>query len=257
MLGARLACYGRLEPRLRLALDQLLGRRVRRVTAKHDISRENERPQALSVIRRGWACRYKTMPDGQRQLLAILLPGDIVDLHLHVLACTDHSVGAITAVELSLVDPLELDALARQYPVLGDMLARQSLSQQAMEREWLLGIGQRSAHEKIAQLLLEIYIRLRLVGLADAHGCEMPLTQFDIAEAAGLTAVHVNRTLQSLRREGLIVLERRRLTLPDPDRLANAAMFNPVALHLDPDVLAAAAIPSGHRSSIWSVPQYG
>lgn len=257
MLGARLACYGRLDPRLRVAVDQLAARRVRRVSAKRDILRESEHPHSLIAVRRGWACRYKTLPGGQRQLLAILLPGDLVDLHAQVLACTDHSVAAITNVEVSLIDPHELDTLVRQHPPLGDRLARQALAQQAVEREWLLSIGQRSAHEKIAQLLLEIYVRLRLVGLADAHGCDMPLTQFDMAEAAGLTAVHVNRTLQALRRDGLIVLERRRLTLPDPDRLANAAMFNPVSLHLDPDVLAAVAIPSGHRSPIWSVTDFG
>lgn len=256
MLAARLACFGAIDTKLRGLIDQLARRRVRRVAAKRDMLRENERPQTLIAIRRGWACRYKTLPGGQRQLLAILLPGDLIDLHFQVLACVDHSVAAITEVELTLIEPGELDALARQHRSLADRLARQALAQQAMEREWLLSIGQRSAYEKLSLLLLEIFVRLRLVGLADGNSCEMPLTQFDIAEAAGLTAVHVNRTLQAMRRDGLIVLDRRRLTLPDPDRLANAAIFNPVAFHLDPDVAAAAEIPSAHRTPFLSMSSF-
>lgn len=257
MLSARLSSFIPLDTRTRAAIDQLAARRVRKIGAKRDIIRENERPQTLIAIRRGWACRYKTMPDGQRQQLAILLPGDLVDLHLQVLACTDHSVAAITPVEVSLIDPHELERVVQERSTLADALARQAHAQQALEREWLLSIGQRTAHEKISQLLLELFVRLRLVGLADGNSCEMPLTQFDMAEAAGLTAVHVNRTLQALRRDGLIVLERRRLTLPDPDRLANAAMFNPVSLHLDPGAAAAAAIPSAHRSTMWSISDFG
>ena len=257
MLSARLASFIPLDTRTRAAIDQLAARRVRKIGAKRDIIRENERPQTLIAIRRGWACRYKTMPDGQRQQLAILLPGDLVDLHLQVLACTDHSVAAITPVEVSLIDPHELERVVQERPALADALARQAHAQQALEREWLLSIGQRTAHEKISQLLLELFVRLRLVGLADGNSCEMPLTQFDMAEAAGLTAVHVNRTLQALRRDGLIVLERRRLTLPDPDRLANAAMFNPVSMHIDPGVAAAAAIPCGYRSTMWSISDFG
>lgn len=257
MLSARLASFIPLDTRTRAAIDQLAARRVRKIGAKRDIIRENERPQTLIAIRRGWACRYKTMPDGQRQQLAILLPGDLVDLHLQVLACTDHSVAAITPVEVSLIDPHELERVVQERSTLADALARQAHAQQALEREWLLSIGQRTAHEKISQLLLELFVRLRLVGLADGNSCEMPLTQFDMAEAAGLTAVHVNRTLQALRRDGLIVLERRRLTLLDPDRLANAAMFNPVSLHLDPGAAAAAAIPSAHRSTMWSISDFG
>lgn len=257
MLSARLASFIPLDTRTRAAIDQLAARRVRKIGAKRDIIRENERPQTLIAIRRGWACRYKTMPDGQRQQLAILLPGDLVDLHLQVLACTVHSVAAITPVEVSLIDPHELERVVQERSTLADALARQAHAQQALEREWLLSIGQRTAHEKISQLLLELFVRLRLVGLADGNSCEMPLTQFDMAEAAGLTAVHVNRTLQALRRDGLIVLERRRLTLLDPDRLANAAMFNPVSLHLDPGAAAAAAIPSAHRSTMWSISDFG
>lgn len=103
----------------------------------------------------------------------------------------------------------------------------------SVQREWTLNVGQRSAFERVAYLLVELFLRLECVGLTDGESCEFPLTQTDLADATGLTAVHVNRTLQELRRAGLIVLQNRTLTLPNRDALKRAAMFNSNYLHLD------------------------
>jgi CRP-like cAMP-binding protein len=109
----------------------------------------------------------------------------------------------------------------------------ESLVNSAIQREWTLNVGQRTAYERISHLLAELYLRLKTVGLTQNGSCDFPLTQTDVADATGLTAVHVNRTLQELRRDNLIVLERRRLTIPDLRSLMDAAMFNPNYLHLD------------------------
>jgi CRP-like cAMP-binding protein len=103
----------------------------------------------------------------------------------------------------------------------------------AIQREWTLNIGQRTAFERIAHLLVELYLRLKTVGRTHDHGCDFPLTQNDLADATGLTAVHVNRTLQELRKEKLIELDRKQLRILDLDRLMDVAMFNANYLHLD------------------------
>jgi CRP-like cAMP-binding protein len=103
----------------------------------------------------------------------------------------------------------------------------------AIQREWTLNLGQRTAYERLGHLLVELYVRLRAVGRAEEGRCDFPLTQTDLAEASGLTAVHVNRTLQELRGDGLIELERRQLHILDMQRLMDSASFNPNYLHLD------------------------
>jgi CRP-like cAMP-binding protein len=102
----------------------------------------------------------------------------------------------------------------------------------AIQREWTLNLGQRTAYERIAHLFVELFLRLEVVGLTNGGSCEFPLTQNDIADATGLTAVHVNRTLQDLRRDGLVELQSRVLTIPDMKALKNAALFNENYLHL-------------------------
>jgi CRP-like cAMP-binding protein len=103
----------------------------------------------------------------------------------------------------------------------------------AIQREWTLNLGQRSAYERLAHLLVELYIRLAAVGRAQEGRCDFPLTQNDLADATGLTAVHVNRTLQELRRDELIELDRKQLRILDLKRMMDVSMFNPNYLHLD------------------------
>jgi CRP-like cAMP-binding protein len=145
----------------------------------------------------------------------------------------DHSIGAITRLAVSDISPEEMSQLTTNHPRITQALWWESLVQHAIQREWTINLGQRTAYERIAHLFVELFLRLRTVGLTRNGSCDFPLTQVDIADATGLTPVHVNRTLQELRRDNLIVLERKQLEIPDLNRLTDVAMFNPNYLHLD------------------------
>lgn len=229
-LALRLEAFTRLSSDDRAAI-QKVSRVSRVVPARRDVIREGEKPKNILLMVDGWACRYKSLPDGRRQIIAFFVPGDLCDLNIHVLNEMDHSLGAITRLSVADISPDDMDALTASCPRITQALWWESLVQQSIQREWTLNIGQRTAYERIAHLLVELFLRLRSVKLTQGDSCDFPLTQTDIADATGLTAVHVNRTLQELRREGLIELEKRRLRIPRLDRLMDAAMFNPNYLH--------------------------
>jgi len=136
------------------------------------------------------------------------------------------------------VPPEELGALCKRSPAIARALRIDGLVTAAIQREWTVNLGQRTARERLAHMMCEIFMRLDTVGLAEGTRCEMPLTQCDLGEASGMTSVHVNRTLQELRREGLISLSHRILTIPDFAALADVAMFAGGYLHLDERALA-------------------
>ena len=132
-----------------------------------------------------------------------------------------------------MITPDEMTRLTHERPRVTQALWWHELVTTAIQREWTLNLGQRTAYERLGHLLVELYLRLRTVGLASNGRCDFPLTQNDLGDATGLTPVHVNRTLQELRRDGLIELERRHLHILDIERLKSVSMFNPNYLHLD------------------------
>ena len=202
------------------------------VQPRRDLIREGETPKFVHLMVDGWACRYKTLPDGRRQIVAFFIPGDFCDLNVYILKEMDHSIGAITRLSVADISREDMDALTAGHPRITQGLWWEALVNAAIQREWTLNIGQRTAYERIAHLLVELHMRLKTVGLTQNGSCDFPLTQTDIVDATGLTAVHVNRTLQELRRDDLIILERRQLTIPDIRKLMDASMFNPNYLHL-------------------------
>jgi len=212
---------------------QRVGKVSRTIAARRDLIREGEKPKFVHLIVDGWACRYKTLPDGRRQIVAFFVPGDFCDLNVYILKEMDHSVGAITRLSVADISREEMDNITANFPRITQALWWEALVTNAIQREWTLNIGQRTAYERIGHLLLELHMRLRTVGLTQDGSCDFPLTQNDLADATGLTAVHVNRTLQELRRDGLIELERKRLNIPNLRRLQDASMFNANYLHLD------------------------
>ena len=231
-LLSRLEAFTRLSTEDKAALAKLS--KVSRVVApRRDLIREGEEPKYVHLMVDGWACRYKTLPDGRRQVVAFFVPGDFCDLNVYILRQMDHSIGAITRLAVADISPEDMNNLTTHHPRITQGLWWESLVQHAIQREWTLNLGQRTAYERIAHLFVELFLRLRTVGLTRNGSCDFPLTQVDIADATGLTPVHVNRTLQELRRDELIVLERKQLEIPDLKRLTDVAMFNPNYLHLD------------------------
>jgi CRP-like cAMP-binding protein len=228
----RLDAYARLSPQDRAAIANITTN-PRDIAPRRDVIREGDKPRLVHLILSGWGCRYKTLPDGRRQIVAFFIPGDFCDLNVYYLKQMDHSIGAITRMRVAEIAREEMDSLAFAHPHVAQALWCEQLVNDSIQREWTLNVGQRTAYERIAHLLAELFVRLRAVGLTRGDGCDLPITQTDIADATGLTAVHVNRTLQELRRDGLIELERKRLRIPDLKRLTDAAMFNPNYLHLD------------------------
>lgn len=210
-----------------------LARKVRLIEAGVDIIQEGDRPETVNLFLDGWACRYKQLEDGRRQIVAFFVPGDLCDIHIYVLREMDHAIAAITPVRLATV-PREilLDTMDR-HPRITRALWWESLVNAAIQREWTVNIGRRTALERLAHLFCELFLRLRAVGLAEGSTCPFPLTQLELADATGLTNVHVNRTLKEMRNAGLIVLKSRQLTVPDLAALQKAALFNPNYLHLE------------------------
>ncbi|RXZ34270.1 Crp/Fnr family transcriptional regulator [Sphingomonas desiccabilis] len=229
----KLQAFTRLSSFDREALAALGHLQTQEAQPRRDLIREGEQPKAVRLILSGWACRYKDLPDGRRQIVGFFVPGDFCDLNVYILKEMDHSLSAITRVLYAEIAPDEMERLIDERPRISQALLWHELVNASIQREWLLNVGQRSARERIAHLLTELFLRLRAVRLTEGNACDFPLTQADIAEATGLTSVHVNRTLQELRREGLIELTQRRLIIPDLDALMGVAMFNPNYLHLD------------------------
>ena len=231
-VASKLEAFTKLSADDKAALAHL-SRNVRIVEARRDLISEGDRPRFLHLVLDGWGCRYKQLPDGKRQIVSLLLPGDFCDFNACILKAMDHSIGAITRLKVAVIAPDELNAVTAERPRITQALWWHELVTTAVQREWTLSLGQRTAYERLAHLLVELYIRLELVGRAHQGRCDFPLTQNDLADATGLTSVHVNRTVQELRRDGLIELERKQLQIRDLERMTDIAMFNPNYLHLD------------------------
>ncbi|MBI0535916.1 Crp/Fnr family transcriptional regulator [Roseomonas sp. KE2513] len=206
---------------------------VRQIGPRGDIIREGDRPQTLNIVLSGWACRYKHLEDGRRQIISLVLPGDFCDSHVFVLRQMDHSIGSLTPVTYAQLPRRRVEEMTAKHPRLSQAFLWDALVNAAIQREWTVSLGQRHALERMAHLMCEIFLRLRGVGQTEGNSCDLPLTQAGMADAMGLSVVHVNRTLQELRAMKLIVLKGRTLTIPDIAALQDAAQFNPNYLHLD------------------------
>ena len=213
------------------ALDRALRERVLRLDAGQDLIAEGDRPDRVRIVLSGWLARYKTLEDGRRQIVDFILPGDTCDAFAYLLPHQDHSICSLTAVVYSEIDLDKFEALIASDRLLTEAFWCESLAHCAIQREWAVNIGRRMALERVAHLLCEIFERLRSVGLVNGDSCPFPVTQMDLADATGLSVVHLNRTLQELRAAGLIVLRERMLTINDLEGLKNTGLFTPLYLH--------------------------
>ncbi|MEP9402721.1 Crp/Fnr family transcriptional regulator [Sphingomonas sp. VNH70] len=202
-------------------------------TRRHaDIIAQGDRPQAIHLLIHGWAARYRLLPDGSRQITAFLIPGDFCDLHVTVLDRMDHGIVALTDCDYACIPSDALDACAAERPSLARAFWRATLVDEAILREWVVNVGRRDATQAVAHLLCELHLRARMAGLAHGDVFDLPVTQDDLADATGMTPVHMNRTLQKLRGDGLIELAHRQLTVLDLAGLRAQAGFDPAYLHL-------------------------
>ncbi|WP_262269979.1 Crp/Fnr family transcriptional regulator [Microvirga yunnanensis] len=203
------------------------------IAAHTDLIREDAPPDGVYLILSGWACRYKTLPDGERQIMAYFIPGDLCDQRIFVLKRMDHSISTLTPAKVAVIPAETMIDLTECHPRIARALWWSTLVDEAITREWVVNVGQRKAFERVAHLICEMFVRVRAVGLAEDLSFEFPVTQTDLADTVGLTLVHTNRMLQELRAEGLIAWKGKRLTILDFERLADLSMFNPNYLHLE------------------------
>jgi len=188
---------------------------------------------ASTLLVEGIVCRFKDLADGQRQIMELHVGGDFVDLHGFLLKQLDHNVGSMTPVRIAVVPHDALRGITETHPHLGRMLWFSTLLDAAIHREKILSIGRRSALARIAHIFCELFVRLRIIGLAKDSGYALPLTQADLADVTGLTSVHVNRMLKKLRDDNLLTFRGGIVTIGDWDRLQRVAEFDPAYLHLE------------------------
>jgi len=196
--------------------------------------READVPEHCAVLVSGFAYRQKLAGDGSRQIVALHIPGDALDFQNLFLDVSDHSVQMLTRAEVAFLTMRDLQLLARERPAVAHAILVKILVEASIFREWVLNVGRRDSRTRIVHLLCELGVRLDAEGLADDYGYELPMTQEQLADAVGLTPVHVNRTLKALEAEGLIVRSKRSISFPDWKRLRNVGDFNQRYLHLEP-----------------------
>lgn len=206
--------------------------RTRQVGPRQDIVREGDAPDVVRLVLDGMACRYKSLSNGGRSIVALLLPGDFCDLHVAVLGEMDHAIATFTPCTVAEIPRATIDELTGRHPNIARALWWATLVDEGVLREWLINMSTRRAEQRTAHLFCELLVRLRAVGLADEDGYDLSLTQQELADVLALSTVHMNRTLQSLREHDLIVLRDRRLTIPNVARLSAYAEFKPGYLRL-------------------------
>ncbi len=201
-------------------------RRRRTYMSGQNMIHEGQPNASAFVLADGWACSYKMLQDGERQIVDFQIPGDFLGLRSILFRTADHSVEAITRIEASeMLESDILDAFSNA-PRLATAILWAASRDEAMVVEHLVNIGRRSAEERMAHFLLELGARLQLVGLADRTGFDCPLTQYHLADLLGLSAVHVNRVLRHMREDGLVTFKKGRVVFDDFDRLTKLADFD-------------------------------
>jgi CRP-like cAMP-binding protein len=207
---------------------------VHTVNADSDLVSEGEQPGDCCLLIDGFVARYKILPNGGRQIFSFHVPGDIPDLQSLHLRTMDHSLVALVTSQIGRIPHGALHSLTEHFPRIAAALWRDTLIDAAIFREWLAGVGRRSAKQRVAHLFCELFIKYRAVGLAEERGFQLALTQAEMADALGLSTVHVNRVLQELRADGVLSTRGRFLAIEDWAKMCGAGDFEPGYLHLDP-----------------------
>lgn len=192
-----------------------------------DIIRESERVSAIHLIVDGFCCRYKLLPDGRRQIISFVIPGELCDPGVLMLDRMDHTIATFTPTIVGILPRESILEIVANFPRLAKIIWRDTAVDDAITREWLVNVGQRTALERLAHLLCELHVRTRPNDKTGQNQFNLPVTQAELGDALGLSAVHINRTFQDLRAQGLIENSGKTYRIMDFDALANIAMFNP------------------------------
>lgn len=232
VLIRKLESIGTLSEEERQAI-QSLPMRIHILGARQDIVRDGEQPTQCCLILDGWVCRYKLLSQGKRQILSFHIAGDMPDLqglHAHTM---DYGLSTVKHATVAFIARESLRELTARFPSLATLLWRDTLLDAAVVRAWMTGMGRRTAFERIGHLFCELYLKLRAVGLAGDYRCPLPVTQMDLADALGLTPVHINRVLREMRSRALITLRHQTLVIEAWDDLLQASEFDPTYLYLE------------------------
>jgi len=198
---------------------------VKSISSNSYIIRENNLTTNCFVLLSGFAFRSKIVGNGGRQILSVHVPGEMLDLQHAFLGVADHSIQMMAAGDVAYVTAAAVRELAFAFPAIGRAMWLETLIEASIFREWIANVGRRDARTRIAHLLCEIAVRLQSAGLMTGNRYELPMTQEQIGDATGLTGVHVNRTLQVLRTEGLITRDKRAIQIEDWKALSAVGDF--------------------------------
>jgi CRP-like cAMP-binding protein len=230
LLARKLDSHHRLTDDDRQAIFNL-PHNVRNLEAHAYTMREGDRPERCAVLLSGFAFRHKLTGQGARQILSINIPGEVLDFQNLFLHVSDHNVQMLTRGTIAEIPTSAIEQAVLSHSEVGRAILIATLVDASIFREWAVNVGRRDARSRIAHLLCEFAYRLSIQQLNTNGIYELPMTQEQLADATGLTPVHVNRVLQGLQREGLIERDRRMVRFPNWERMRDVADFNPRYLH--------------------------
>lgn len=239
-LGGRLGQRGELG-KADLAALKTLPMTVREFDPGQYLLREGDRPKYCSYLKSGFVYRHKIVGDGGRQIVSVHVPGDFVDAQNIMLDQADHNIQALTDTVMYMIPIEDVIAVTLAHPAITKALWRETLVEAAIMREWVANVGRRDARARTAHMLCEMAVRREAAGLGPRETFDLPMTQEQLGDTLGLTAVHVNRTLKTLESDGLITRNKRSVTVANWRELRSVGDFTSNYLHL-----ASAAPPAGN-----------
>jgi CRP-like cAMP-binding protein len=230
-LFRRLRLRDNIDEDERAALAEVLSE-ARAIPAGTDLVREGDRPGRSTLVLSGLTCRYSSLASGKRQITAIHIPGDFVDLHSFLIKTMDHAVATLTPCIVSYAPHEGLERITERFPHLGRLLWLLTLIDASIHRQWLVTMGAYPALNRTAHLLCELFARLTFDSVQVADSLTLPITQADLGDTLGLSTVHTNRVIQELRSRGLIQWQGQEIRMLNWQGLSDLAQFDPLYLHL-------------------------
>jgi CRP-like cAMP-binding protein len=214
-------------------INELTAERQRHYGAREDVISEGQHSEDIHVVLTGLACRYKILKDGSRQIMGFMIPGDPCDSEIFILDQMDHSIGTLAPSLVASISGARMKELLLNRPSIALAFWWNTLQDEGVLRERIIDEGRRDAYARVAFIIYEVFVRMRAFGDIDDDKFDFPVTQADLADATGLTPVHVNRMLKQLRDENLIAIDAKTWTILDPKGLREVAQFEASYLHLD------------------------